>query len=73
MKRKPVRKTRKTASKTSRINPCEEAKDSLKKYHADVKAGHKDAAPYWLGKAEGYGTMCTEKSLRAKRQKSKRK
>jgi hypothetical protein len=45
------------------IDPCEEARRTLRLYEDDIKAGHTEAAQYWLGEASAFGVMCTLGSL----------
>lgn len=64
---------KKVVKKSGGINPCKEAKETLKRFNADTKAGHKGADEYWLGQSTAYGTMCTQKSLKTKKKIVKRK
>jgi hypothetical protein len=66
MKKKQVRKS-------IGIDPCKEAKETLKRFNADTKAGHKGADEYWLGQSTAYGTMCTQKGLKNKTKTKGRK
>ncbi len=59
--------------KSGKINPCKEAKETLKRYQSDTKAGHKGADEYWLGQSTAYGTMCLQKSIKSKSKTVKRK
>lgn len=57
-------KTKKSVAKSGKLDPCFESREALKKYQADIKAGHKDAEGFWLGQAQAFGSMCTEKSIK---------